>query len=319
MTRGMKGNPRDEPLVRTSKTLSWMLRHGAANVGLQMRKDGYVDVQDLLRLQQFRELTFEHLREIVAKDQKQRYNLTLDSETSVWMIRANQGHSIKDVTLDMQKLMSATDVPMAVHGTTEKAWESIQRQGLSRMNRQHIHLAQGIPDSGVMSGMRTSSRIIIHIDLARALDAGVPLFLSANGVVLTPGDDRGLLRPQLFSRVQRRGASGWEDVPVPVLSPEEAAEAEAEAVRTMEALAPAGRGGRGRGGGRGGRGGGRGKEPAQMGGEDVRQTRRQKGKGKEGADEEPAAVEVSEVKTTITSEKGTDTVVEGIEAISLKS
>lgn len=33
-----------------SKALSWILRHGAAEVGLAMRKDGYVKVAELMEV-----------------------------------------------------------------------------------------------------------------------------------------------------------------------------------------------------------------------------------------------------------------------------
>ena len=44
----LRGLPNDSPDVRLSKTLSWLLRHGAQSVGLFMRPDGYVRVDDLV-------------------------------------------------------------------------------------------------------------------------------------------------------------------------------------------------------------------------------------------------------------------------------
>lgn len=44
----LRGLPRDSVEVRTSKTLSWILRHGAKSEGLAMRPDGYVRVDDLV-------------------------------------------------------------------------------------------------------------------------------------------------------------------------------------------------------------------------------------------------------------------------------
>lgn len=41
----------------------------------------------------------------------------------------------------------------AVHGSYLRNWSSIKQQGLSRMNRTHIHLAPGLPgEDGVISG-----------------------------------------------------------------------------------------------------------------------------------------------------------------------
>lgn len=44
-----RGHPRDSPQVRLSKSLSWLLRHGAMSSGLQMRPDGYARVSDVVR------------------------------------------------------------------------------------------------------------------------------------------------------------------------------------------------------------------------------------------------------------------------------
>lgn len=46
----LRGLQRDAPEVRVSKTLSWLLRHGAVSEGLEMRVDGYVKVDDLVRI-----------------------------------------------------------------------------------------------------------------------------------------------------------------------------------------------------------------------------------------------------------------------------
>lgn len=44
----LRGLEKDSPEVRTSKTLSWLLRHGAASEGLGIRADGYVEVEELV-------------------------------------------------------------------------------------------------------------------------------------------------------------------------------------------------------------------------------------------------------------------------------
>lgn len=215
-----RGHPRDSPEVRLSKSLSWLLRHGARTAGLQVRPDGYARVSDVLANAMFKDVTFLQLQEIVNRDQKNRYHLLFEpcpspgpNTSDVWWIRANQGHSIKDIKLDLQLISSASEIPLAVHGTTRKAWELIATHGLSRMKRNHVHLAQGVPGSGVLSGMRNSSEVLIFIDVQKAIDAGIKFYLSENGVVLTEGDAKGLLGPQFFQRVEyadRTPVPGWE-------------------------------------------------------------------------------------------------------------
>ncbi len=89
------------------------------------------------------------------------------------------------------------------------------------MTRTHIHLAQGFDTDGVVSGgdiseqetgkthiipgIRDSSRILIYIDVAKALGAGIKFYFSKNGVVLTPGNETGYLEPRFFHKVERVG------------------------------------------------------------------------------------------------------------------
>ena|ERR1700722_15908292 len=44
--KGWSGEPEE---IRVSKTISWLLRHGARSEGLAIGHDGYVRVQDLVR------------------------------------------------------------------------------------------------------------------------------------------------------------------------------------------------------------------------------------------------------------------------------
>jgi RNA:NAD 2'-phosphotransferase (TPT1/KptA family) len=43
-----RGHPRDSPEVRLSKSLSWLLRHGAEKANLHIRQDGYAKVSDVV-------------------------------------------------------------------------------------------------------------------------------------------------------------------------------------------------------------------------------------------------------------------------------
>lgn len=47
----LRGHEKDSPAVRLSKTVSWLLRHGAKSERLPMRTDGSVKVKDLVRSQ----------------------------------------------------------------------------------------------------------------------------------------------------------------------------------------------------------------------------------------------------------------------------
>ncbi len=85
-------------------------------------------------------------------------------------IRANQGHSLETVEVEMVKIDEIDQIEHFIHGTYYKAWESIKQQGLSKMNRQHIHLSEDFPGSkNVISGMRQNCELAIFIDAAKAI------------------------------------------------------------------------------------------------------------------------------------------------------
>jgi 2'-phosphotransferase len=44
----LRGMDKDLPEVRLSKTLSWILRHGATAEGLPIRDDGFIRVDDIV-------------------------------------------------------------------------------------------------------------------------------------------------------------------------------------------------------------------------------------------------------------------------------
>ena len=77
-------------------------------------------------------------------------------------IRAVQGHSlriIEDVLL-LTLITDPADLPVALHGTNLQALSSIMTTGLDRMSRNHIHLAVGTPEEGVLSGMRKNVKVL---------------------------------------------------------------------------------------------------------------------------------------------------------------
>jgi 2'-phosphotransferase len=105
----------------------------------------------------------------VDTNDKKRYEL-LEQRPGVYYIRASQGHSLKSV--ESQDLLEEIKEPVTtpvIHGTSNKAWESIKIQGLSKMRRNHVHFAIGLPgDENVKSGMRKTSEVFIYIDVEKA-------------------------------------------------------------------------------------------------------------------------------------------------------
>merc|ERR1711920_1084410 len=148
-------------------------------------------------------ITLEDIHAVARTSDKQRFAIW---ERQPLMIRANQGHSMEGITPDLEPL-NLKEIPLAVHGTYSEAWEMIKEKGISKMQRNHIHLAKDLPgSSGVISGMRAKCQVLIWVDLVKANDAGIRFFQSANGVILTEGD-AGVLQPTYFHSVVDRNSN----------------------------------------------------------------------------------------------------------------
>jgi 2'-phosphotransferase len=218
--------------VKTSKSLSWALRHAGPDIGLFMTPDGYVPVKQLLTKRHpklhLQDITLRDIEDIVAGNDKQRFHMdwrplcnypdfiVADEETStinnvsgtILCIRASQGHSISFIDSDLLLTPLCREelalLPVIVHGTFQEPWETgISKRGLCKMNRNHIHLAPGFPDAkdGVISGMRQTCGIYIFIDAKKcASNPAIIFYRSANGVLLTAGLD-GMLPVEYFSHV----------------------------------------------------------------------------------------------------------------------
>ena len=210
-----------------SKALSWVLRHSAPQLKLTMSPDGYIPLHTILstKARNFHLYTEDDVRKMVDSNDKQRFRLAMkgiqydDAKTNsrsryqfvesggeqVLCIRANQGHSIKGIKEDqLLNLISPSKLKdmTIIHGTNKDAWENIKHQGLSRMNRNHVHFAAGLPENdGVISGMRKSCQIHIYINGSKCAEDGLTFYLSDNGVILTSGDDSGMLPCSCFLSV----------------------------------------------------------------------------------------------------------------------
>ena len=60
--------------------------------------DGYISIKDILQHKSFKEkYNFTDIKRVVDNDCKKRYKLRFDDKQNVYEIKANQGHSIKEV------------------------------------------------------------------------------------------------------------------------------------------------------------------------------------------------------------------------------
>lgn len=147
-----------------------------------------------------------------------------NDDPSNYLIRANQGHSIKvDEEGLLEPITLDSEIPTTVvHGTTHRAWPQILSSGgLKKMTRNHVHFASGLPEGfqplegthdtqseaqrePVISGMRNTSSVLVFVDMKKALEGGLKFWRSTNGVVLSEGDENGIVPVAYFARVEER-------------------------------------------------------------------------------------------------------------------
>lgn len=162
-------------LTKTSKYISKLLRHDPED--LVMDKEGYVEVKDLLNKVK---ISRADLQVLVKLSDKKRFLLSEDSSK----IRANQGHSIKDIDVKMRKV---TDKNLILyHGTSDANFTKIKKTGhLKSMNRQYVHLSKD-EETATTVGLRHAKNkkdlVILKINSGTLINKGISLYISDNGV-----------------------------------------------------------------------------------------------------------------------------------------
>lgn len=174
--RVMMTNPMNKQLVKKSKRLSWLLRHGATEVGLDMDEAGWVDVGAVLRTLH---MSLADLEWVVRENDKRRLQL------EGGRVRACQGHSVDNLAVTREGLEASwavyADEAPVWHGTSVEAVPSIAREGILAVGRTHVHLAPGMTSK---VGKRASVHVMLEVSPARVREAGFEVYSAPNGVVL---------------------------------------------------------------------------------------------------------------------------------------
>ena len=165
-------------LTKHSKFLSYVLRHKPESIGITLDENGWVEVSSLLEASRAagQNISVELLREIVETNSKKRFAFNDTGER----IRASQGHSVKNIDLNLNEVKPPE---ILYHGTVEKFIDAIQKSGLQKMNRQHVHLSE-TRETATSVGSRRGKPIILEVNAAQMHEAGFIFYCSENGVWL---------------------------------------------------------------------------------------------------------------------------------------
>ena len=187
-----------------SKSLAWLLRHGAVENNLNVSSDGYIAVEDIQALGQFKRYPLDDFKYITNTNDKKRF--AMKEENLKWYIRANQGHSATvGEKINQEKLLTKilTPIDPIIHGTTYQAYRLIKQDGLNKMSRTHIHFA--ITDDFVegntqQSGIRSNCQVMIYVDMVEAMKDGIEFYMSDNKVVLSQGNEKGIINAKYIKK-----------------------------------------------------------------------------------------------------------------------
>ncbi len=146
---------------------------------MQLDAEGWLPIDQLIENanRHGKQLTLELLHEVVATNDKKRFSLSEDG----LMIRANQGHSVPDVELNLEPVSPPNSL---YHGTVATFIQSIRKQGLLKRSRNHVHLSADI-ETAKKVGARRGVPMILTIQAHAMHESGHAFYRSANGVWLT--------------------------------------------------------------------------------------------------------------------------------------
>jgi putative RNA 2'-phosphotransferase len=176
--------------IAVSRLLSKILRHEPEMIGIQLNREGWVSVDELIRaiertarsvgaskrLRTLSRVTRDVILAVAATSDKKRFSLSPDGTR----IRAAQGHSIR------VSLGYAAKEPPAVlyHGTAWSNWASIAIEGLTAQTRHAVHLSTDV-DTATRVGARNGAPLVLVVGAARMHADGYAFSRSDNGVWLT--------------------------------------------------------------------------------------------------------------------------------------
>jgi len=160
---------------KLSKYLSYILRHNPDSIGLELDKNGWADIDELIKKTTNFSLNRFNIDLTVQTNDKQRFSISEDG----LKIRANQGHTI-EIDLDLKSIKPP---PVLYHGTASRFIDSIIREGLTKQKRHHVHLTESLEIASSV-GNRYGKLVLLSIFTNEMINDGYIFFKTVNNVWL---------------------------------------------------------------------------------------------------------------------------------------
>lgn len=166
-------------ITKTSKFLSYVLRHKPEAIAITLDSEGWVNVDNLISQanKHGESLTRELIEEVVKTNDKKRFKISDDGLA----IRASQGHSTQQVDVNHTE---QTPPEFLYHGTATRFIDSIKKQGLIAGDRHYVHLSVN-EQTAISVGQRHGKPVVIKIQALLMSQQGFTFYLADNGVWLT--------------------------------------------------------------------------------------------------------------------------------------
>ena len=162
-----------------SKTLIWILRHGAYEYSLHITKFGFVSTHALLKLPEFAGVTVTDIGEICSTDEKERFTMKWD-QFGLGFIAAWTGHTLPGVQ-GPAYLSQVEPPPVLLHGSFWKHHHSIRQWGLCAMKNRDVHL---VDPSQPNNKWRPNLTMKVKVDTVKARALGCQFHMAGNQVWL---------------------------------------------------------------------------------------------------------------------------------------
>ena len=168
-----------EEVEMLGRTMAGVLRHFPERYGLEIDKNGWVDLRDFItglqvRNRRLRFLKPHHVVGLIETDPKGRYQFREG------LIRATYGHTL-DVDLDLP----TENIPdVLFYPTTEGGMPLLMAAGLKPSDRKMVHLSRTYEAALEAGRVRNPDPIILEIDAKGARAAGSVIMKAGKTVYL---------------------------------------------------------------------------------------------------------------------------------------
>lgn len=164
--------------TKLSKEVSYALRHAPWEYELELDKNGWVPVDQLLQAfcqsTEWQNIELDDLKVMIEKSEKKRHEIEENS------IRALYGHSVP------MKIVKEEAIPpkFLYHGTAHNFLSEIEKNGLRSMSRQYVHLSEDIETANLVGKRKDKNPIILVINTENVRAKGIRFYFGNEKVWL---------------------------------------------------------------------------------------------------------------------------------------